>query len=69
MSNHWTYQYASLNYVNNDAFFGIMEKISMKELQLAVSSLPNNKTAGLSDITNELWKHSRDKMTIEYMMG
>ncbi|KAG9306887.1 hypothetical protein G9A89_002556 [Geosiphon pyriformis] len=52
----WTCQYMPLNYVDDDAFSGTMNEIGMKKLSLVVDNLPNNKTAGLSGISNKLWK-------------
>ncbi|KAG9284066.1 hypothetical protein G9A89_022840 [Geosiphon pyriformis] len=55
-------QYILLEYVNNAAFLGVMCNINLGELSLVVSSLPNRKTAGLSGISNKLWKHYGDEM-------
>ncbi|KAG9299727.1 hypothetical protein G9A89_013087 [Geosiphon pyriformis] len=54
----WTRQYAPLDYVWNNTFSGIMYTISMGELLSVVGGLPDSKAAGLSGISNELWKHS-----------
>ncbi|KAG9307014.1 hypothetical protein G9A89_003065 [Geosiphon pyriformis] len=54
ISDFWTRQYMSLNYVDDDAFSGTMNKIGMKELSLVVDNLPNDKAAGLLGILNEL---------------
>ncbi|KAG9296087.1 hypothetical protein G9A89_011939 [Geosiphon pyriformis] len=51
-------EYASLDYVRDDAFSGVMCVVNMDKLLLVVFSLPDSKTAGLSDIPNKLWKHS-----------
>ncbi|KAG9305150.1 hypothetical protein G9A89_010658 [Geosiphon pyriformis] len=53
----WTCQYAPLDYVQNDAFSGVMCAISIGKLLSVVGGLPNDKAAGLSDIPNELWKY------------
>ncbi|KAG9287467.1 hypothetical protein G9A89_023839 [Geosiphon pyriformis] len=53
----WCYQYQLLEYVFDDAFSRIMDPIGFVELLGVVSDLPNNKAAGLSGISNELWKH------------
>ncbi|KAG9287363.1 hypothetical protein G9A89_023735 [Geosiphon pyriformis] len=53
----WTRQYALLDHVWDDAFSGVMSAISMGELLSVVGSLPDGKTAGLSGVPNELWKH------------
>ncbi|KAG9305876.1 hypothetical protein G9A89_016528 [Geosiphon pyriformis] len=58
LSGLWTHQYASLDHVNDNAFLGVISDISLSELSLVISGLFNSKAAGLSGITNELWKHS-----------
>ncbi|KAG9303179.1 hypothetical protein G9A89_001795 [Geosiphon pyriformis] len=44
----------TFDYVNDNAFSGIMDVISMVELSLVVDNLPNNKAVGLSGIPNKL---------------
>ncbi|KAG9303022.1 hypothetical protein G9A89_006239 [Geosiphon pyriformis] len=46
-----------LDYVFNDAFSGVMCSISFDKMFAVVKDLLNGKTAGLSGISNELWKH------------
>ncbi|KAG9304518.1 hypothetical protein G9A89_020082 [Geosiphon pyriformis] len=53
-SRHWFSQYASLDYVNDDAFVKIMCNISFNEFFQVVGSLPNGKAASLLGIPNEL---------------
>ncbi|KAG9289431.1 hypothetical protein G9A89_007992 [Geosiphon pyriformis] len=55
--NLWIYQYALLDYVKNKTFFGVMCVINMSKLLMVVNSLPDGKAAGLSGISNKLWKH------------
>ncbi|KAG9302609.1 hypothetical protein G9A89_007313 [Geosiphon pyriformis] len=62
LSDLWACQYAPLDYVNNEAFLGVMEPISMSELVLVTKSLPDSKSAELSGILNKLWKHCDDKV-------
>ncbi|KAG9295125.1 hypothetical protein G9A89_006106 [Geosiphon pyriformis] len=50
-------KYVLLQYVNDDAFSNIMDVIGFDELSQVVKHLPDKKTAGLSGILNELWKH------------
>ncbi|KAG9289724.1 hypothetical protein G9A89_014459 [Geosiphon pyriformis] len=50
-------KYAPLNYVDNNAFCNVMSNISSNEFFRVIKSLPNGKAAGLSGISNELWKH------------
>ncbi|KAG9286034.1 hypothetical protein G9A89_022711 [Geosiphon pyriformis] len=51
------HQYLPLDYVNDDAFSGVMDAISLDDLTCVVKNLPDGKAAGLSGISNELWKH------------
>ncbi|KAG9297497.1 hypothetical protein G9A89_020899 [Geosiphon pyriformis] len=44
-------------YVNDGAFLGVMDVINMSEFLKVVGDLPDKKTAELSGIPNELWKH------------
>ncbi|KAG9297001.1 hypothetical protein G9A89_008587 [Geosiphon pyriformis] len=62
LSDLWACQYAPLNYVRNDAFFNVMNVISMGKLLLVTNGLPDDKAADLSGISNELWKHGCDKV-------
>ncbi|KAG9300884.1 hypothetical protein G9A89_015340 [Geosiphon pyriformis] len=57
VSEDWSCQYQPLEHVFNGTFFNIMDCISFVELFGVVSNLPNGKAAGLSGISNELWKH------------
>ncbi|KAG9286860.1 hypothetical protein G9A89_012410 [Geosiphon pyriformis] len=60
----WSHQYMLLNYVSNDAFSGVMKEINIDELLLCVNNLLNDKTAELLGISNELWRHCGDEMSI-----
>ncbi|KAG9288753.1 hypothetical protein G9A89_023050 [Geosiphon pyriformis] len=55
----WTRKHQMVNdiYVFDKAFSGVMCSIGFDELYEVVSNLPDGKAAGLSDISNELWKH------------
>ncbi|KAG9300424.1 hypothetical protein G9A89_010049 [Geosiphon pyriformis] len=53
-----------LNYVDNDAFSGVIVDISMKKLSLVVDNLLNDKAARLSGIPNELWKHCSEEVLV-----
>ncbi|KAG9306677.1 hypothetical protein G9A89_004224 [Geosiphon pyriformis] len=57
LSDLWAHQYAPLDYVRDNAFFGVMDAINMSELFVIVGGLSNGKAAGLSGILNKLWKH------------
>ncbi|KAG9288119.1 hypothetical protein G9A89_017714 [Geosiphon pyriformis] len=50
----WAYQYAPLEHIDNTAFSEVMNNISLSELSLVVSELPNDKATGLFGIPNEL---------------
>ncbi|KAG9302330.1 hypothetical protein G9A89_008822 [Geosiphon pyriformis] len=53
----WDHQYQPLEYVFDDAFSGVMSLIDFDKMSSVVSNLPDGKAAGLSSISNELWKH------------
>ncbi|KAG9301946.1 hypothetical protein G9A89_020990 [Geosiphon pyriformis] len=53
----WHHQYQSLDYVFDEVFSGIMCPIGFDEFFGVVSDLPDGKAAGLSGISNKLWKH------------
>ncbi|KAG9295379.1 hypothetical protein G9A89_013408 [Geosiphon pyriformis] len=57
----WTCQYVPLDYVRNDSFSGVMHKIGLDELFSVIKDLSDGKTAGLSGISNELWKHNSNE--------
>ncbi|KAG9293947.1 hypothetical protein G9A89_019285 [Geosiphon pyriformis] len=62
MPDLWARQYMPLDYIVNDAFFGVINEIGMKELSLVVDNLPNDKAAELLRIPNKLWKHCGKKI-------
>ncbi|KAG9297263.1 hypothetical protein G9A89_001532 [Geosiphon pyriformis] len=49
-----------LEHVFDGAFSNVMDCVSFVELFGVVSNLPDGKAAGLSGISNELWKHCDD---------
>ncbi|KAG9295047.1 hypothetical protein G9A89_017841 [Geosiphon pyriformis] len=57
ISNNWSRQYKSLKYVFDGAFSSVMCPVGFNELFSVISGLPEGKTAGLSEISNKLWKH------------
>ncbi|KAG9302790.1 hypothetical protein G9A89_009567 [Geosiphon pyriformis] len=59
--------YLPLDYVFNKAFSGIMCLVKLSELLDVISNLPDGKAAGLSGITNELWKHC-DKSILNMLL-
>ncbi|KAG9298626.1 hypothetical protein G9A89_012694 [Geosiphon pyriformis] len=58
---------ASLEYVFDDAFSGVISLIDFDEMSSVVSNLPDGKAAGLSGISNELWKHC-DKLVLDMLL-
>ncbi|KAG9302306.1 hypothetical protein G9A89_008797 [Geosiphon pyriformis] len=62
VSDLWQYQYLSLDYVNDNAFSGVMNAISLNDLMHVIKNLLNGKAAGLFGISNELWKHCDESM-------
>ncbi|KAG9299063.1 hypothetical protein G9A89_020376 [Geosiphon pyriformis] len=55
--NVWHCQYQLLEYVFDEAFPGVICSITFDEMSDVISNLPDEKAAGLSGISNELWKH------------
>ncbi|KAG9293619.1 hypothetical protein G9A89_005622 [Geosiphon pyriformis] len=60
-------QFWSLDYVFNGAFSDVIHLIGFNEMFGVISNLPNKKAAGLSGITNELWKHC-DKSVLDMLL-
>ncbi|KAG9307292.1 hypothetical protein G9A89_017120 [Geosiphon pyriformis] len=54
ISDTWSHQYQSLDYVFDDAFFEVMSEIDFDELHYVITNLLDGKAAGLSGISNEL---------------
>ncbi|KAG9291333.1 hypothetical protein G9A89_003985 [Geosiphon pyriformis] len=67
MPDFWACQYASLDYVQDCAFFDVISAVDLSELLLVVDGLLNNKAVDLSDISNELWKHD-DNRVLRYLL-
>ncbi|KAG9297570.1 hypothetical protein G9A89_007645 [Geosiphon pyriformis] len=57
ISGDWARQFWPLDHVFNGAFSDVIYLIGYKEMFGVILNLPNRKVAGLSGITNELWKH------------
>ncbi|KAG9288966.1 hypothetical protein G9A89_015515 [Geosiphon pyriformis] len=53
----WQEQFSPFNYVNNGVFSSVIKQIDFDEFSLVVKDFPDGKAAGLSDISNEMWKH------------
>ncbi|KAG9294505.1 hypothetical protein G9A89_009352 [Geosiphon pyriformis] len=56
-----------LNYVFDGAFSGVMCSISFDEMSVIVKELSDGKAAGLSGISNELWKQY-DKSVLDMLL-
>ncbi|KAG9299238.1 hypothetical protein G9A89_013886 [Geosiphon pyriformis] len=54
VSNLWQHQYLPLDYVNDNAFFDVMDAISLDDLTHVVKNLPDGKAAGLSGLLLDL---------------
>ncbi|KAG9295455.1 hypothetical protein G9A89_013484 [Geosiphon pyriformis] len=67
LSEDWAHQYQPLDYVFDGAFSDVMCLISFNELSAVVKDLPDGKAAGLSGISNELWKHC-DKSVLDMLL-
>ncbi|KAG9306835.1 hypothetical protein G9A89_005736 [Geosiphon pyriformis] len=66
-SEDWVCQFWPLDYVFNGAFSDVMCSISFDELLTVVKDLSDGKVAGLSGISNELWKHC-DKSILDMLL-
>ncbi|KAG9294353.1 hypothetical protein G9A89_001858 [Geosiphon pyriformis] len=63
----WLNQYTPLDYTDDVAFLSVMDNISFDEFLQVVKFLPDRKTAGLSGIPNELWKHGNQQVLDELL--
>ncbi|KAG9294014.1 hypothetical protein G9A89_019352 [Geosiphon pyriformis] len=63
----WFHQYQPLEYVFDGAFFDVISCVSFDEIFGVVSNLSDRKAAGLSGISNELWKHC-DKSVLNMLL-
>ncbi|KAG9301553.1 hypothetical protein G9A89_008405, partial [Geosiphon pyriformis] len=68
ISDNWSRQYKPLEYVFDGAFSGVICPVGFNELFSVVSGLPEDKTAGLSEISNKLWKHC-DKSILDMLLS
>ncbi|KAG9286330.1 hypothetical protein G9A89_003832 [Geosiphon pyriformis] len=67
ISGDWARQFRPLDYVFDGAFSDVMHSISFDKMFGVISNLPDGKAAGLSGITNELWKHC-DKSVLDMLL-
>ncbi|CAJ0767522.1 8346_t:CDS:2, partial [Entrophospora sp. SA101] len=58
IKNQWKRQYEPLNFINDKWYKYIMQPPTFEEWYKLVKSLPNNKAAGPSKITNEMIKYA-----------
>ncbi|KAG9286884.1 hypothetical protein G9A89_012434 [Geosiphon pyriformis] len=64
----WTRKHrVPLNYMFNGAFSGVMCPIGFDKMSAIVKELPDGKAAGLSGISNELWKQY-DKSVLDMLL-
>ncbi|KAG9293590.1 hypothetical protein G9A89_005593 [Geosiphon pyriformis] len=56
ISDTWSHQYQPLDYIFDNAFSEVMGEIDFDELHHVITSLLDGKAAGLSGISNKLWK-------------
>ncbi|KAG9290566.1 hypothetical protein G9A89_020936 [Geosiphon pyriformis] len=67
ISGKWHHQYQPLEYVFDQAFSEVMCLIKFDKLVNVVFDLPNGKAAGLSGVSNKLWKHC-DKSVLDMLL-
>ncbi|KAG9284437.1 hypothetical protein G9A89_023694 [Geosiphon pyriformis] len=67
ISDDWTRQFQPLDYVFDSAFSNVMYSIGFDKMFGVISNLPDGKAAGLSGITNELWKCC-DKLVLDMLL-
>ncbi|KAG9306299.1 hypothetical protein G9A89_018182 [Geosiphon pyriformis] len=67
ISGDWVCQYRPLEHVFDGAFSGVMCLISFNEMLAVIKDLLDGKAAGLSGISNELWKHC-DKSVLDMLL-
>ncbi|KAG9294261.1 hypothetical protein G9A89_021620 [Geosiphon pyriformis] len=67
VSDDWCWQYWLLEYIFDGAFSGVMCSIDFDEFFEVVSNLLDGKAAGLSGISNKLWKHC-DKSILDMLL-
>ncbi|KAG9287925.1 hypothetical protein G9A89_017520 [Geosiphon pyriformis] len=60
----WARQYVFLAYMKDDAFSSVINEIGLDKFSLVVGKLLDGKAAGLSDITNKLWKYCNNNMLL-----
>ncbi|KAG9300108.1 hypothetical protein G9A89_000848 [Geosiphon pyriformis] len=67
MPSQWQEQFSPLNHVDNSVFFGMMKQIDFGEFLLVVKNFLNDKAAGLSGISNEMWKHCDESVLVLFL--
>ncbi|KAG9286929.1 hypothetical protein G9A89_001167 [Geosiphon pyriformis] len=66
-SNDWSHQYQPLEYIFDDAFSNVICLVDFDELLGVVFNLSDSKAAGLSEVSNKLWKHC-DKLVLDMLL-
>ncbi|KAG9297380.1 hypothetical protein G9A89_009464 [Geosiphon pyriformis] len=66
-SDDWSHQYQPLEYIFDDVFSNVMCSVDFNELLGMVFNLPDNKAAGFSGMSNELWKHC-NKLVLDMLL-
>ncbi|KAG9289663.1 hypothetical protein G9A89_014398 [Geosiphon pyriformis] len=67
ISGDWVHQYRPLEHVFDSAFSGVMCPISFDKMSTVIKNFLDEKTAGLSGISNELWK-CYDKSVLDMLL-
>ncbi|KAG9304354.1 hypothetical protein G9A89_019916 [Geosiphon pyriformis] len=68
ISDKWLHQFQLLKHVFDNVFSNVMHPIEVDEFLGVALNLPYNKAAGLSGITNKLWKHC-DKSVLDLLLN
>src|SRR4051812_6569966 len=64
MNNRWSNEYSPLTNINERIYSNLLAEVTDEEWSLAISSLLNNKAAGLSQIPYEMLKHLTDNAAL-----
>src|SRR3954449_6786020 len=64
MNNRWNNEYSPLTNINERIYSNLLAEVTDEEWSLAISSLPNNKAASLSQIPYEMLKHLSDNAAL-----
>ncbi|KAG9294477.1 hypothetical protein G9A89_001982 [Geosiphon pyriformis] len=67
ISDDWVRQFQPLDYIFDGVFSNVMYSIGFDEMFGVISNLPDGKAAGLSGVTNKLWKRC-DKSVLDMLL-